>query len=120
ATPNAPAAAVAAAVEMLAATARYARELDSPVPLTLRIGINTGLMIAGDLRGAVVREFAVMGDAVNVAARFKDLGEPDHIHIGAETAAAAREHFELVTLPPLVLRGKQKQVEAFRVVPAAR
>src|SRR5262245_45519011 len=64
---NAPAAAVTAAVEMLEATARYEREVRSPLPLTLRIGINTGLMIAGDLRGAVVREFAVMGDAVNVA-----------------------------------------------------
>ena len=66
-------------------------------------------MIAGDLRGAVVREFAVMGDAVNVAARFKDLDEPGHIHIGAETAAGAREQFELIALPPLVLRGKQQQ-----------
>ncbi len=117
---NAPAAAVAASVEMLVAVERYTNEVKSPLPLTLRIGINTGLMIAGDLRGAVVREFAVMGDAVNVAARFKDLGEPGHIHIGAETAAAAEDAFELVALPPLVLRGKQQQVEVFRVVPIAR
>src|SRR5512144_396808 len=40
--PNAPAAAVTAAVEMLAATARYEQEVESPLPLTLRIGINTG------------------------------------------------------------------------------
>ncbi|MCC6764533.1 MAG: AAA family ATPase [Deltaproteobacteria bacterium] len=117
---DAPALAVAAAVEMLDAAARYAGEVRSPVPLQLRIGINTGLMIAGDLRGAVVREFAVMGDAVNVAARFKDLGDPGHIHIGAATAAGARERFELLALPSLVLRGKQQEVEAFRVVPRAR
>lgn len=117
---DAPASAVAAAIEMLDAVERYAAEVRSPVPLQLRIGINTGLMIAGDLRGAVVREFAVMGDAVNVAARFKDLGDPGCIHVGAETAAGARERFELVALPPLVLRGKQQEVEVFRVVPEAR
>lgn len=119
ANPDAPAAAISAAIEMLDATARYAEEVESPVPLVLRIGINTGLMIAGDLRGAVVREFAVMGDAVNVAARLKDLGEPGQIHVGGETAAGVEERFELVALPSLVLRGKQRQVDVFRVVPVA-
>jgi class 3 adenylate cyclase/predicted ATPase len=117
---NAPAAAVAAAVEMLEATARYEKEVGSPLPLTLRIGINTGLMIAGDLRGSVVREFAVMGDAVNVAARLKDIGEPGAIHVGGETEAAARERFQFAALEPLTLRGKQQRVDAFRVMPTVR
>ncbi len=119
-TENAPAAAVTAAVEMLEAAARYEKKVASPLPLRLRIGINTGPMIAGDLRGAVVREFAVMGDAVNVAARLKDIGEPSVIHVGGETHAAAAGLFEFEVLPPLVLRGKEKRVAAFRVVPAIR
>ena len=118
--PNAPAAAVTAAVEMLAAAARYQKEVESPLPLTRRIGINTGPMIAGDLRGAVVREFAVMGDAVNVAARLKDIGDPGAIHVGGETEKAARGAFQFTALEPLTLRGKQQQVAAFRVIPATR
>ena len=112
---DAPAAAVEAAVEMREAAARYARDVESPLPLTLRIGINTGLMIAGDLRGPVVREFAVMGDAVNVAARLKDLGEPGNIHIGPETHEVAADRFAFTDLEPLVLRGKQQRVHAYRV-----
>ena len=51
---DASASAVAAAIEMLDAVERYAAEVRSPVPLQLRIGINTGLMIAGDLRSVTV------------------------------------------------------------------
>ena len=61
-----------AALSMQAAMAEWSR--GRPLRLRTRIGINTGLMIAGDLHGPVVREFAVMGDAVNVAARLKELG----------------------------------------------
>src|SRR5262245_27174145 len=114
---DAPAAAVASAVEMLEAAARYGTEVGSPVPLTLRVGINTGLMIAGDLRGPVVREFAVMGDAVNVASRLKDVGAPGGIHVGPETHEAARARFVFEALEPLALRGKVERVPAFRVVP---
>ena len=114
---SAPLAAVAAAVEMLEATARYAAEVQSPLPLTLRIGINTGFMIAGDLRGPIVREFAVLGDAVNVAARLKDVGAAGGIHVGAETHAAATARFTFEALEPLALRGKAEPVPAFRVVP---
>lgn len=112
---EAPTAAVAAAVEMREAAARYARDVESPVPLTLRIGLNTGLMIAGELRGPVVREFAVMGDAVNVAARLKDLGEPGNIHVGPETYEVARTRFAFADLEPLELRGKTQRVHAYRV-----
>ncbi len=113
---DAPAAAVIAALEMLEAGARYGTEVASPVPLTFRIGINTGLMIAGDLRGPVVREFAVMGDAVNVAARLKDVGAPGEIHVGPETYEGARAHAGFAPLEPLALRGKEHRVPAYRVV----
>lgn len=112
-------AAVTAGVEMLEAAERYREQVDSPVPLALRIGINTGLMIAGDLRGPVVREFAVMGDAVNVAARLKDFGTVGNIHIGPETYENARAQFAFDTLEPLTLRGKLQRVPAFRVIPPA-
>lgn len=113
---EAPTAAVAAAEEMIEAAARYGVEAESPIPLMLRIGINTGLMVAGELRGPVVREFAVMGDAVNVAARLKDLGEPGGVHIGPETHAVARARFQFEAGEPLPLRGKTERVPAFRLL----
>jgi class 3 adenylate cyclase len=113
---EAPGAAVAAAIEMLDAAARYGADVDSPIPLVLRIGVNTGLMVAGDLRGPVVREFAVMGDAVNVAARLKDVGLPGNVHVGPETYEAARARFLFEAGEPLALRGKTERVAAHRAL----
>src|SRR5262245_14032062 len=117
--PEPEAAAVAAGLEMLDAIRRYAPEVESPVPLRLRIGVNTGTMVAGDLRGPVVCEFRVLGDPVNVAARLKDLGSPGCIHVGPETHAAARRSFEFDDLEPLTLRGKRNQLRPFRARPTA-
>ena len=64
---DAASAAAAAAVEMREEFRKYNVSLD--VPLRLVIGVNTGEMVAGDVRGQVAREFNILGDAVNVAAR---------------------------------------------------
>src|SRR5918911_2259911 len=48
----------------------------------LRIGINTGEVVAGDASG---REAFVSGDAVNVAARVEQAGEPGEILLGERT-----------------------------------
>lgn len=115
--PNPEAASVEAATVMLAAARRWTTDGVTPEPLVLRIGINTGSMVAGSLRGPIAREFAVMGDVVNTAARLKDVGAAGCIHIGPETHAGAREHFAFETLAPLELRGKVKRVPTFRVLP---
>lgn len=109
-------AAVGAATEMLAAASRYSDQVSSEVPLQLRIGINTGPMLVGSLHGRLVREFAVMGDAVNVAARLKDLGEPGCIHVGPETYHTAQRSFLFTSGETLPLRGKTERVPVFRVV----
>ena len=66
---EAPKAAVNAAIEMLRRVHEYSREAGIDPPLDVHIGINTGLAISGDVSGPILREFAVMGDPVNIAAR---------------------------------------------------
>jgi adenylate cyclase len=58
--------AAAAALEMREQFREYRRRLDGADLLDLVVGINTGSMVAGDIRGRVIREFHVLGDAVNV------------------------------------------------------
>ena len=60
--------------------------------LALRIGVNTGEVVAGP--GRVGSSF-VTGDAVNVAARLEQAAEPGAIVVGARTAEAVRGAFEL-------------------------
>ena len=113
-------AATGAALEMRDAVARYARESESPAPLAVQIGINTGLILAGDVRGAIVREFAVMGDAVNVAARLKDKAPPGGILLGEETRRMLPAELAGATLEPLLLKGKERRVGAFGLSAGAR
>ena len=68
--------------------------------LTLRIGVNTGEVVAGRAREG---SSFVSGDAVNVAARLEQAADPGEILIGERTAAAARGAFEF---------GDERTVEA--------
>src|SRR5207244_1325849 len=77
------------------------------------IGINTGLVIAGHVGGDVKQEFTVVGDAVNLASRLKDLAPDGEIYVGAETYPYVREEFEFRKLPPLTVKGKERPVVAY-------
>jgi len=60
--------------------------LQAPERLHVRIGIDTGLVIVGDLIGVgEAQERGVVGDTPNVAARLQLLAEPDMVLIGFRT-----------------------------------
>ena len=84
--------------------------------LTLHVGINTGLVVSGDVGGAVKREFTVMGDAVNVASRLKDTAGSMAIYVGAETYRETSHEFAFRKLPPLVVKGKAEPLTAYEVL----
>ena len=83
---DAPKAALNAAIEMHNQMADFSRT--QAEELSIHSGINTGLVISGDISGPIVREFSIMGDAVNIAARLKDLAPAGQIWVGAETHRA--------------------------------
>ena len=84
-----------------------------PVPLTLQIGINTGLVIAGEVGGRTKRGFTVMGDAVNLAARLRDAAGDGDVWVGAETHRATAAEFAFEALEPLRLKGKANPQPVF-------
>lgn len=110
---NSSAAALAAALEMQRTVEAYNRQVQSPVALALKAGVNSGMMTAGDLRGAVVREFHVMGDAVNVAARLKERAPAGCVFVGGDAADDARALFAFTPMAPLALKGKSTSVAAY-------
>jgi class 3 adenylate cyclase len=62
------------------------RRSKAPVPLRMRVGLATGLVVVGDLIGSgAAREEAVVGETPNLAARLQALAEPDSVVIADNT-----------------------------------
>ena len=112
---QAPQQALAAAAELRLSLRRFAGEEGLDETLHVRVGVNSGLVIAGDIGGRATRAFTVIGDAVNVAARLKDAAGYDEIYVGRDTQRAARDTVALTPLPPLPLKGKVDAVPVWRL-----
>ena len=104
--------AVRAARRMLDRLERWNEEHAEDERLQIRIGINTGDVIAADSQA---RDLLVTGDAVNVAARLEQTAEPGTIVVGDRTARAVRGFFTLRELARLALKGKADHVAAYVV-----
>ena len=87
-----------------------------PEPLQVRIGVATGIVVAGDLIGeGEAEEEAVVGDTLNMAARLQTLAEPNSVVIAEATHALVGERFDYVDLGSHVLHGFGDPVRAWRV-----
>jgi class 3 adenylate cyclase len=113
---EAPKQALNAVIEMRNRLLQFAEEQGLAGDLTLHVGINSGLVIAGEMGGRRTRSFTVIGDAVNTAARLKAAAADDTICVGRDTHRYTHEAFEFAELPPLVLKGKQQPVTAWRLL----
>jgi class 3 adenylate cyclase len=95
---------VRAALDIIAAVMRL--ETRAGEPLSVRIGIATGLVVVGDLGGKdSLREHSVIGDAPNVAARLQSLVEPNMVAIADSTRRLVGNLFRLSDLGQHELKG---------------
>ena len=113
---DAPRAAVNAAIDMRQRLGRLNQEHRIEVPLDIHVGVNSGLMIAGDVGGSITYEFTVMGDAVNLASRLKDASGRGSIWVGRQTYQETRLSFAYRKLRPLRLKGIDLPVIAYELL----
>ena len=73
--------------------------------LQLRIGLNTGALIAGVL-GTHKFVYDVWGDTVNTAKRMESYGLPGHVHVSAATRQALGDAFRFEPRGALEVKGK--------------
>jgi class 3 adenylate cyclase/tetratricopeptide (TPR) repeat protein len=90
---------------------RFERQVGKRV--ALRIGVNTGEVVAGD---ASSRETFVTGDPVNVAARLEQAARPGEVLLGERTYRLVREAVAAEAIEPLHLRGKSEPLPAYRLL----
>ncbi len=112
---DAPRQAINAAIELRRNLADLCEAEGIDPPLEARVGVNSGLMVAGEIGGRIRRGFTVMGDGVNVAARLKELAAPGQVLIGPITEKRVQDHFDLRALEPLRLKGKAEPMALFEV-----
>jgi class 3 adenylate cyclase len=109
--------AVATALAMQQTLDDLNRSRPGEPPLQLRVGINTGRVIAGDIGSPLHKAYTVIGDAVNIASRLEtSVALPGQIVIGQATYEQAREQYVCQPLGEIQLRGKRHAIRAYRVV----
>jgi adenylate cyclase len=109
--------AVRAALEMRQRLEEFNSERKEGPQLRIRIGINSGRAVAGEIGSVNKKEYTVLGDTVNTASRLESsVAQPGMIVIGENTQALVNGQFQVNPLPPKALKGKDKPVATFEVL----
>jgi len=89
--------------------------------LRIRIGINSGKAVAGEIGSVNKKEYTVLGDTVNIASRLESgVAKPGMIVIGQNTYDMVAGQFECKSLGRFTLKGKANEVNVFEVTGPAR
>ena len=91
---------------------------DQGHPLQIRIGINSGRMLVGNIGSELRLNYTVIGDAVNVASRLEGASKQygTHILIGTETARLIRDAFIIREIDSIVVYGRTEGLAVYELV----
>ena len=108
--------AIRAGLEIIDAMARYGQDVEENwgIPIEVRVGINTGLVVVGEVGSDLRVEYTALGDAINLAARMEQTAEPGTVQVTQETLALTGGAFTVEALGPVEVKGKSRPVETFR------
>jgi class 3 adenylate cyclase/tetratricopeptide (TPR) repeat protein len=87
--------------------------------LAVRIGVNTGEVVAGDAaRRQMVAsgDAVVLGDSVNVAARLEQAARPGEVLLGAVTYGLVGDTVRVEPVAPIQAKGKAGPLTAYRLL----
>jgi class 3 adenylate cyclase len=106
---------VAAALAMRKQLAHF--NLEQPRQIRMRMAINTGRALTGDIGSPKRREFTVLGDVVSTAARLEaSVAQPDQIVISDRTRERLGDAFQLRPLGVVSLSGRESNLATFEVL----
>jgi ABC-type oligopeptide transport system substrate-binding subunit/class 3 adenylate cyclase len=113
--------AMRAALEIIAGAQRYAAKLEQERGIkgfNVRVGVNTGLVVVGELGSDLRVAYTAIGDAINLAARMETAAEPGTILITEATHKLIAPLFETESLGRIEVKGKAEPVSVYRVLAA--
>ncbi|MGD2105519.1 MAG: adenylate/guanylate cyclase domain-containing protein, partial [Anaerolineae bacterium] len=107
-----------AALEIVEGAKTYAEKLERERGIdgfNVRVGINTGRVVVGEVGSDLRVEYTAMGDAVNLAARMEQNAPPGGILITHDTYRHVRGVFDVRACPPLKVRGRSEPIQSYVV-----
>jgi adenylate cyclase len=109
--------AIRTALEMQERLAEWNAERKEGPAFRVRIGINSGKAVAGEIGSVNKKEYTVLGDTVNTASRLESsVAKPGSVVIGQQTLALVEGLFECRPLGSFSLKGKEKEVLVYEVM----
>jgi len=102
--------------------ARWAEAEDGGEPLVVRIGINSGEVVVGNVGGENRFDYSAIGDSVNLAARLEPANKSyDTLTMCSEFTLAQvdRDAFRLRELDLIAVKGKERPVRVYEVIELA-
>jgi len=111
---DAPLRAIRSALSIQREISRVANNKD--IPLQMRIGIHTGMVVVGTLGNDLRVDFKAVGETVNTAARLEQLAEPNSVLISDSTYRLIEGFFRFEALGERVVKGKSKPLSVYRVL----
>jgi adenylate cyclase len=119
--PDHAARAVKSALEMQERLTEFNSERKEGPNIRIRIGINSGKAVAGEIGSINKKEYTVLGDTVNTASRLESsVAKPGMVVIGENTFNAVTDQFECKSMGSFTLKGKETKVSVYEVVSLAR
>ncbi|MEA3440795.1 MAG: adenylate/guanylate cyclase domain-containing protein [Chloroflexota bacterium] len=107
-----------AGLEIVAGAKEYADKLNEERGIedfNVRVGINTGLVVVGEVGSDLHVEYTAMGDAVNLAARMEQNAPPGGVLITHDTYKHVRGVFDVQPQEPIKVKGKTNPVSTYLV-----
>jgi ABC-type oligopeptide transport system substrate-binding subunit/class 3 adenylate cyclase len=109
--------AVHAALDIQQEIGKYADELKGYIGnFQLRVGLNTGTVVVGNVGSDLHMEYLAIGDAVNLAARLQSAAQPGKVLISESTARQVKAMFNLQPMGQITVKGKSEPVTVFEVI----
>jgi predicted ATPase/class 3 adenylate cyclase len=110
--------AVLAGLDIVAGIEPYRHEIKQrwDIDVNVRVGINTGRVVVGNVGSDLRTEYTAMGDAINLASRMEQTAEPGTLQIAEDTYKVVKHAFDVQDLGGIAVKGKEKPVAAYRVL----
>ncbi|MBW1998870.1 MAG: adenylate/guanylate cyclase domain-containing protein [Deltaproteobacteria bacterium] len=108
--------AVMAALEMRRALFQMMEGLEEDKRFDMRLGLNSGRVMAGNLGSPERMDYTVIGDVVNTAARIESIARPNQILIGHPTYELVKGKFKIREAGRRFVKGKKEAIRVYEVL----